>query len=99
MALPNDPRYAQVCEPELYDFMGRFALKLTRDPSDADDVRKGACSFVSPPASACQPTIPLQFDVAKAESLHLDCQYTNPTSETIAYGESTSQEMCAFVIY
>lgn len=46
-----------------------------------------------------QPTIPMQFDVAKGESLHLDCQYTNSTSEAVAYGESTSQEMCAFVVY
>ena len=46
-----------------------------------------------------QPTVPMQFTVAKGESLHLDCKYQNDTQQTVAYGESTTQEMCAFVLY
>ncbi len=46
-----------------------------------------------------QPTTPMQFSVNKGENLNLDCKYQNTTSQTVAYGESTEQEMCAFVLY
>jgi hypothetical protein len=38
----DDPRFAFLRDPDLYDFMGRLGLKLTRDETEAEDVRNGA---------------------------------------------------------
>ncbi|MCA1664602.1 MAG: hypothetical protein LC659_10095 [Myxococcales bacterium] len=46
-----------------------------------------------------QPTIPQTFQLAKGDQLTLHCQYQNSTDATVSYGESTNQEMCAFVLY
>jgi hypothetical protein len=34
-----------------------------------------------------------------ADSLQVECTYDNPTSKTVTFGESTTDEMCAGIIY
>ncbi|MGZ3422515.1 MAG: monooxygenase [Polyangiales bacterium] len=46
-----------------------------------------------------QPTTPLSFHVKKGDSVHLRCQWDNPTDTLVKYGESTHDEMCSFVWY
>lgn len=46
-----------------------------------------------------QPTIPQLFQLSKGDQLTLHCQYQNSTNAAVSYGESSDQEMCAFVLY
>ena len=46
-----------------------------------------------------QPTTQKTFTVSPDDTLSLHCFYGNSTSSPIQYGESSNQEMCAFVLY
>lgn len=46
-----------------------------------------------------QPVEPVSFSVAKGDKLRLTCTHSNPTSESITWGESSDTEMCAIVLY
>jgi len=46
-----------------------------------------------------QPTTPVSFKVKKGDTLHLRCRWDNETDKILKYGESTFDEMCAFVWY
>jgi Sigma-70 region 2 len=40
--LPPDPRLAFLRDPDLYDLVGRLALRMVRDEAFAEDIRQGA---------------------------------------------------------
>lgn len=42
---------------------------------------------------------PTPYVMTKAESVRLSCTWANPTSNTITWGESTSDEMCFAYVY
>lgn len=42
---------------------------------------------------------PLSLHVAQGSTLRVDCTYNNPGSTDVMYGESTDNEMCAFVLW
>jgi DNA-directed RNA polymerase specialized sigma24 family protein len=42
MTPPSDARYAFLRDPDLYDLIGRMALKRVRDPDLAEDIQHGA---------------------------------------------------------
>lgn len=46
-----------------------------------------------------QPTTPINFKVKKGDNVHLKCSWNNESDKTLKYGESTFDEMCAFVWY
>jgi hypothetical protein len=46
-----------------------------------------------------QPTQPASFHIDENDQLHLRCWYDNATDMEMAYGESTFDEMCSFVLY
>jgi hypothetical protein len=46
-----------------------------------------------------QPTVPMTFSLVNGDSVHLHCQYDNTTGAAVGYGESSFNEMCAFVLY
>jgi hypothetical protein len=46
-----------------------------------------------------QPTVPLDFQIKKDEPMHVRCWFDNPGATEVTYGENTSTEMCAFVLY
>ena len=46
-----------------------------------------------------QPTIPQLFQLSQGDQLTLHCHYQNTSDATVAYGESSNDEMCAFVLY
>lgn len=46
-----------------------------------------------------QPTTPIKLSIKKGDSIHLRCKWDNSTDKQITYGESTFDEMCAFVWY
>jgi hypothetical protein len=46
-----------------------------------------------------QPTVAKSFQLNAGDSVHLHCQYDNTTSQAVSYGESSFNEMCAFVLY
>jgi hypothetical protein len=46
-----------------------------------------------------QPTTPIKLSIKKGDNIHLRCKWDNETDKVIKYGESTYDEMCAFVWY
>jgi hypothetical protein len=46
-----------------------------------------------------QPTVAKTFSLNTGDSLHLHCQYQNTTGQMVSYGESSFNEMCAFIVY
>lgn len=46
-----------------------------------------------------QPTTPLVLKIKKGDNIHLRCKWANDSDKLIKYGESTYDEMCAFVWY
>ncbi len=46
-----------------------------------------------------QPTVPKSFKGRKGDTIHIRCKWDNTTDVSIKYGESTIDEMCAFVWY
>jgi len=46
-----------------------------------------------------QPTVPKSLKIKTGDNIHLRCTYDNPGAMDVTYGESSFQEMCAFVFY
>lgn len=46
-----------------------------------------------------QPTVPKSFHVSKTDTINIGCTYDNTGDTSLAYGESTANEMCSFVFY
>ena len=46
-----------------------------------------------------QSTTDQVMDIAPTDQINLDCEYDNPTTSAIKYGESSDNEMCFFVMF
>jgi len=46
-----------------------------------------------------QPVTPMEFHVNANENVHLRCTHKNNSTSQVGYGESSDDEMCAFVFY
>ena len=69
-------------------------LRLSRGPVDGQNV-----VYEAPWLFDDQPTVPVAFHLAAGEAFTVACTYDNPGASPIGYGESTFDEMCAFVMY
>jgi hypothetical protein len=46
-----------------------------------------------------QPTTQTSLTLTPTDTLSLQCTYANPSGSPVVYGESSTNEMCAFVLY
>jgi len=64
------------------------------------NVQKNAANVYDAPWNFdMQPTTEMVTTVKKGDALKLTCTYDNTTSAAVTWGESTYNEMCAFVFY
>ncbi len=54
---------------------------------------------IDPWVFGSQPVTPMPMTLGKTDSLHLTCHYNNTTGADVTYGESTSDEMCYFIMF
>jgi hypothetical protein len=71
-------------------------IELQRTPIDGD-----ASMFykVDPWLFGDQPLDMLDAKITAGEKLDLTCTYTNPSNQSVKYGESSDQEMCFFLLF
>jgi len=102
---PNteDVKTEMSCQPkkemDVYAVLGHMhkrgkELEFSRgEGAGAEVLYKAAWDFNS------QPTVPVSFHFGAADTAHLQCTHSNTGNQMIGYGESSDDEMCAFVLY
>ena len=73
--------------------MHKYGTHLTVTRNESETVFDGAWNFDE------QTTVPKTMKLLPTDTLKLNCTYNNATANEIKYGESSDDEMCAFVLY
>ncbi len=100
---PNQTGYSteMTCSPEkktlnvfsTFAHMHKHGQHISVMRNDTEVVYDSAWNF------DLQTAVPKTLSITPADKLKLKCTYDNATAKSVAYGESSDDEMCAFVFY
>jgi hypothetical protein len=100
---PNQTGYSteMTCAPDnktlnvfsTFAHMHKHGQHISVTRNDSEVVYDSAWNF------DLQTAVPKTLSITPADKLKLKCTYDNPTSKDVKYGESSDDEMCAFVFY
>jgi hypothetical protein len=84
---------AFVMFPHMHLMGKTMSFQVGKDAASLTDVYRGAYDFNN------QQLIPQTFSLHKGDFTRMTCEFDNPTSKHVRYGESTNDEMCFFSLF
>jgi hypothetical protein len=79
--------------PHMHRLGTEMAFQVGKDAASLADVWRGKYDFDN------QQLLPTKISLHAGDYTRVECNYDNPTDQTIHYGESTNTEMCFFATF